>query len=82
MEAYLTVKDVAVLVRLTEQTIRRYTMKKKIPFHKINRTVRFKKNEIEQWVENRKPARAVKVAKKIEKPDRDLFSDADWGVCV
>jgi hypothetical protein len=27
-------------------------MQKKIPFHKIDRAVRFKKSEIEQWVEN------------------------------
>ena len=58
METYLTISEVAEMVRLTVQTIRRYTMKKKIPFHKINRSVRFKKVEIEQWVENREQAKA------------------------
>ena len=58
METYLTVKDVAVIVRLSIPTIRRYTMNKEIPFHKINRAVRYKKSEIEEWVEKRELAKA------------------------
>ena len=58
MDTYLTVKEVAELVRLSVQTIRRYTMNKEIPFHKINRMVRYKKIEIEQWVEKREQAKA------------------------
>ena len=58
METYLTAKEVAGIVRLSVQTIRRYTMKKEIPFHKINRAVRFKKSEIEMWVEKREQAKA------------------------
>ena len=53
MDAYLTASEVALLVKLSLQTIRRYTMKKEIPFHKINRAVRYRKNEIEEWVEKR-----------------------------
>ena len=58
METYLTANEVAELVKLSLQTIRRYTMNKEIPFHKINRAVRYKKSEIEQWVENRKAEKA------------------------
>jgi excisionase family DNA binding protein len=54
MDKYLTVKEVAVMVQLSEQTIRRYVMRKQIPFHKIIRAVRFKTNEIQQWVEENK----------------------------
>ena len=54
METYLTANEVAELVKLSLQTIRRYTMNKEIPFHKINRVVRYRKSEIEQWVEKRK----------------------------
>ena len=53
METYLTADEVAIMLRLSVQTIRRYTMNKEIPFHKINRVVRYKKSEIELWVENR-----------------------------
>jgi len=49
---YLTVNEVAEFLRLSVQTIRRYTMKNEIPFHKINRAVRYKKSEIEKWVDN------------------------------
>ena len=58
MDTYLTVNDVAVIVRLSVPTIRRYTMNKEIPFHKINRAVRFKKSEIEEWVEKREAVKA------------------------
>jgi excisionase family DNA binding protein len=58
MDTYLTAIEVAELVKLSVQTIRRYTMNKEIPFHKINRTVRYKKTEIEQWVENWEEATA------------------------
>ena len=52
MENYMTTKEVAEAVRLSEQTIRRYVLKKEIPFCKINRAVRFKPSEIKKWVEN------------------------------
>ena len=54
MDTYLTVNEVAVMLQLSVQTIRRYTMNKEIPFHKKNRAVRFKKSEIEMWFEKRK----------------------------
>ena len=54
MEKYLTAKEVADKVQLAEQTIRRYVMKKQIPFYKIYRSVRFKPCEIEKWIEQRK----------------------------
>ena len=53
METFLTVDGVAEILQLSVQTIRRYTMNKEIPFHKINRSVRYKKSEIEEWVEKR-----------------------------
>lgn len=57
MEKYMTAKEVAALVQLTEQTIRRYVMLKQIPYHKTIRAVRFKPSEIEKWMaekENKK----------------------------
>jgi len=50
METYLKASEVAELLQLSEQTIRRYTMERSIPFHKINRSVRFVKADIERWV--------------------------------
>ena len=58
-EAYLTVKEVALMLRLSVVTIRRYTMNKEIPFHKIyRRTVRYKKSEIEAWLERKQESEA------------------------
>ena len=76
MDAYLTVTEVAVMVRLSVQTIRRYTRKKQIPYHKINRTVRYKKSEIEQWVEKRE---ASSVKDQNEKIDSGLFDEVETG---
>jgi len=58
LDAYLTADDVAVLLKLSLSTIRRYTMNKEIPFHKINRAVRYKKSEIELWFEKREAAKS------------------------
>ena len=62
MDDYLTVFEVAELLKLSVQTIRRYTMLKEIPFHKINRMVRYKKSEIILWVEKRE---ALKTASSV-----------------
>jgi excisionase family DNA binding protein len=76
VETYLTVKDVAVLLQLSVQTIRRYTMNKEIPFHKINRAVRYKKSEIELWFEKRE---ASKAKVQNENPDGVLPNDTETG---
>jgi excisionase family DNA binding protein len=60
MENFLTVRDVAGLVNLSELTIRRYVMKKQIPYHKIFRSVRFKPSEINKWIEEKKEEMAGK----------------------
>ena len=73
MDTYLTANEVALLVKLSLQTIRRYTMNKEIPFHKISRAVRYKQSEIEQWVEKREAAKAK------EQDDNVLFAGTETG---
>jgi excisionase family DNA binding protein len=58
METYLTAREVALLFKFSLQTIRRYTMNREIPFHKINRAVRYKQSEIEVWFAERQAAKA------------------------
>ena len=80
METYWTVKEVALFVRLSVITIRRYTARNEIPFHKINRAVRYKKSEIEQWVEKRETAEAGKTEKTGQQEnDGGLFIEAGSG---
>ena len=76
METYLTVEEVAAVLKLSVQTIRRYVLKREIPYHKINRAVRFKPSEIEWWVEHRDELKAFG---KGEKLDCVLFSDLEAG---
>jgi len=73
MENYLTAKDVAGMVQLSEQTIRRYVMLKQIPYYKIIRAVRFKPSEIRKWIEEREAAQAKK---KNAKKGAGLFDEA------
>jgi len=67
MDTYLTVNEVALLLQLSVQTIRRYTMNKEIPFHKVNRAVRYKKSEIVSWFEKREAEK--------QKNEDGLFND-------
>ena len=50
----MTAGDVAAFVKLSLTSVRRLTMQKKIPCYKISRSVRYKLNEIETWLESRK----------------------------
>ena len=77
MDTYLTAKEVALLLKLSVNTIRRYTMNNEIPFHKRDRAVRYKKDEIEEWFEKRKAAKAL--AKK-EKQEGGLFTETEGEV--
>jgi len=54
METYWNVADVAAAVKVSIQTVYRYVANNEIPFHKLNRAVRFKPSEIERWLESRK----------------------------
>jgi excisionase family DNA binding protein len=50
MEVYLTIEELAVMLKLSEQTIRRYVLNKTIPYRKIGKAVRFRPSEIEKWI--------------------------------
>jgi len=50
MEVYLTIEELAVMLKLSEQTIRRYVLNRVIPYRKIRTAVRFRLSEIEKWI--------------------------------
>ena len=79
MEAYLTANEVAEMAKVTVQTVRRYTMRNEIPFHKIFRMVRYKPSEIELWIENRKAAKPAATGGDIE---GGLFDGTNGGGAV
>jgi excisionase family DNA binding protein len=66
VEQLLNVKELAAHLKCTEQTVRRYILAKKIPYHKIDRMVRFVPAEIQEWVVKNEAAKPPKKNKKQE----------------
>jgi excisionase family DNA binding protein len=52
METYLTIEELAAALKLAAQTIRRYVLKREIPYYKIKKVIRFKPSEVERWIES------------------------------
>jgi len=51
MEVYLTIEELAAMLKLAEQTIRRYVLNRTIPYRKIRKVIRFRLSEIEKWID-------------------------------
>jgi excisionase family DNA binding protein len=51
LETYLTIEGLADYLKLAEQTIRRWVLKREVPYHKIKKVIRFRLSEIERWIE-------------------------------
>jgi excisionase family DNA binding protein len=47
---YLTIFEVSELTKFKVPTLRKYVLTRSIPFHKINRAIRFKADEIKVWL--------------------------------
>jgi excisionase family DNA binding protein len=76
METFLKVNEVAAVVQVSVGTIYRYVAHGEIPFHKLNRAVRFKPSEIEAWMEGRKAGAGTA---RNENLDGGLFEEAGAG---
>jgi len=74
METFWKIKEVAALVQVSVGTIYRYVEHGEIPFHKLNKALRFKPSEIETWMESRKAGLAVAAN---EKPEGEQFDEAN-----
>lgn len=48
----IAIKDVALMLKVNVRTINRYVLMKKLPAFKVGNKWRFKKSEIEAWIEN------------------------------
>ncbi len=81
-EEILTIEEVAKYLRVSERTVYDWAQKGEIPAGKIGTVWRFKKSEIEKWVNDRlsssarlsTPTMTVQV-KNILSPDRIIFID-------
>jgi excisionase family DNA binding protein len=74
MEPYLTIKELAGILRLSEQTIQRYVLRREIPYLKIRKVIRFRPAEIEEWAEKGGLAHRDGRDKNLE---GDLFAGID-----
>jgi len=54
----LTVKEVATLLRVDEKTVYRLAKKRELPGFKVAGAWRFKREDIESWIEKQKAADA------------------------
>jgi excisionase family DNA binding protein len=50
-ELYMTIEEVAAYLKLAPQTIRKYVLNKTIPYRKVQKSVRFRLSELEQWID-------------------------------
>jgi excisionase family DNA binding protein len=55
----MTIKEVAVYLKLTEKTAYRLTAQGKIPGFKVGGSWRFKMTDIEKWIEGQKGIRGA-----------------------
>jgi excisionase family DNA binding protein len=76
MEPYLTIREVAGILRLSEQTIQRYVLKREIPYLKIRKVIRFRPADIEEWAEK---GGLAKAAGKGGNLGGDLFAGMEAG---
>jgi excisionase family DNA binding protein len=53
-ETMWDVDDVARYLKIKEATVRAYVLNDSIPFHKVGRLVRFRRSEIDVWVEQQR----------------------------
>jgi excisionase family DNA binding protein len=75
----MTIKDVAEYLRLSEQTIQRYVLKKEIPYLKIKKVIRFHPAVIEEWAEK---GGLSDCANKDRNLEGDLFAGVECGLPV
>jgi len=63
---FLTLKEVANYLQLNERTLYKWAQKGSIPASKLGSTWRFRKSDIDSWVETKKNTHKVRV-KRVKK---------------
>jgi excisionase family DNA binding protein len=58
VEEYLTIFEVARITRYAVGTLRKFVLRRKVPFHKWGRSLRFRRSELELWMKSGGPEAA------------------------
>jgi excisionase family DNA binding protein len=64
---WLTVKELSQYIKLKEKTIYSFVNKGSIPHYRINKLIRFNKDEIDHWMVTKKAIPFDKYVNKIKK---------------
>jgi excisionase family DNA binding protein len=79
METYLTIEEVAAYLKLAQQTIRKYVLNKSIPYRKVQKSVRFRLSEIEQWIDEGGGNCPINP---VDEKENDLFAGMEAGTAA
>jgi excisionase family DNA binding protein len=52
MDEYLTIFEVAGITKYTVATLRKFVLRREIPFHKWGRSLRFRRGELALWIKS------------------------------
>jgi excisionase family DNA binding protein len=72
-ETYMTIEEVADYLKLAKQIIRKFVLHKSIPYRKVQKSVRFRLSEIEQWIDH---GGMICPRCGADEREGDLFADA------
>jgi excisionase family DNA binding protein len=75
MSAYLDIRELAEHLRVRRSTLYAWVAQDKIPYFKIHGLIRFRRDEIEQWLDSFR-AKRHPVSKRLEEPSRSEGLDA------
>jgi excisionase family DNA binding protein len=84
MEEYLTIFEVARITKYAVGTLRKLVLRRQIPFHRIRRSLRFRRSELELWIQSGGRGAAIPsgngesgVETKRENSDDSLFPEEE-----
>src|SRR5512139_3989442 len=87
MDAYMSIEEVSTLLNIKKPTLYQWVESGEIPHYKVNRLIRFKRDEVLLWMEGHRVA-PVDVSKKVKEimknmnhPPKDVKKPLDGMKC-
>jgi excisionase family DNA binding protein len=77
METLLCIDELAGILKVTEQSIRKWIFKRQIPFVKIGKVIRFRPSRIDTWIDSGAMAALQENIAIEEIPAGELFAETE-----
>jgi len=77
METLLCIEELAGVLKLADQTIRKWVFHKKIPFVKIGKVIRFRPSQIDKWIDSGGMAACIDDVTQEDIPAGELFTETE-----